>query len=133
MPYQRYPVPRKLALLMGFAQLSMLKRAHARHYQQSVYSSSIPVLMTEVANARKYHRHIMLVGCLNDFIIADRATRLNHTANAIFRGVINAITEREKRIGCHYRALGNKTCLLGFYRSDTCRIYTAHLACANTH
>ena len=54
--------------------------------------------MPEMAHAGEDHRDFMFVRRLNNFLIANRAARLNNRNNAGFRRDINCIAEREKRI-----------------------------------
>ena len=62
-----------------------------------------PILVPKVAHAGKHHSNACLIGRSNYFCIAHRATRLNYRGNAIGGGVIQTVTEREKRIRCHHR------------------------------
>src|SRR5690606_15652331 len=86
--------------------------------------------MTEMTHPGKHHRHTMLIRRCDHFFIAHGTARLNHRCNTYFRGIINTVTEREKCIGSHHRTSHLQTGMFRFNRCDTCRVHTAHLACA---
>src|SRR5262245_10812795 len=56
------------------------------------------ILVPEVPDAGKNHRHAVFVGCSDDFEIAHRPARLNHCLDAVLRGDVDAIAEREEGI-----------------------------------
>ncbi|CRA45241.1 Uncharacterised protein [Salmonella enterica subsp. enterica serovar Typhi] len=72
----------------------------------------------------------MFVGGGNDFIITDRTARLDNAAHADNGSGINAITEREERVGSHSRAFHFQTFVSRFNASDFRGVHAAHLACA---
>src|SRR5262249_34999418 len=60
--------------------------------------------VTELATARKDHRHPVLVGRRDDPGVAHRSARLDDRFHASFRGLIHAVAEREERIRAERRA-----------------------------
>ena len=62
-------------------------------------------LVTEMADAGEHHGNAMLIGCGNDFFIANAATRLDNAGGTGFSQHIHAIAEREERIGGDGRTL----------------------------
>src|SRR5260363_163380 len=52
--------------------------------------------VSKMPHAGKHHRNLMFIRGGNDFIVANRPSRLNHTARACGRNNIQAIPEREK-------------------------------------
>ena len=49
--------------------------------------------MPKMSHASKYHRHPVLVGSSDNFLIAHRAARLNDAANANLGGIVDPIAE----------------------------------------
>lgn len=58
-----------------------------------------PNLVAEVADAGEYHRHAMLVGGLDGFVVADRAAGLDYCRYARLGGEVNAVAEGEEGVG----------------------------------
>ena len=55
-------------------------------------------LMLEMANSRKDHRQTVFVCRRDNFFVSDRTAGLNDRRNAVFRGFVHAVAEREKSI-----------------------------------
>src|SRR5690606_1447170 len=60
--------------------------------------------VAEMANAGQHHRDTVLVRRADDFLVADRPARLDHRADAEGGGDVDAVPEREERVGRHRRA-----------------------------
>src|SRR5690606_30989788 len=84
--------------------------------------------MTEVAHTGKHHRHAVLVGGGDHFLVADRAARLDHAGDAVGGGVVDTVAEREEGVGGHHGILHFQARMLGLDGRDACGIDAAHLA-----
>src|SRR5258708_20696803 len=73
-----------------------------------VRGSEISMVVSEVSDAGKDHRHLTIVGRLNDLIVADRAPRLNDCGCPCLRGSNQSIRKWEKRVTCDCTALQGK-------------------------
>ena len=58
--------------------------------------------MFKVSNPGKNHGHIMFVAVIHRVGIANRTTGLNDRRDSCFVSNLNAIGEREERIGSHH-------------------------------
>ena len=54
--------------------------------------------MSEMAHTSKHHRHAVFIGSGDHFIIAHRATGLNHAADADFGGGANKVSLKQAKI-----------------------------------
>src|SRR5260363_197726 len=88
--------------------------------------------VSKMPHAGKHHRNLMFIRGGNDFIVANRPSRLNHTARACGRNNSRAIPEREKGIRCDRKARFLWASILRFAASDTRCIEAAHLTRANS-
>src|SRR5260363_283684 len=88
--------------------------------------------VSKMPHAGKHHRNLMFIRGGKDFIVANRPSRLNHTARACGRNNIQAIPEREKGIRCDRKARFLSACILRFAASDTRCIEAAHLTRADS-
>src|SRR5437773_9803190 len=52
-----------------------------------------------MADSGEHHRHVVLVGRRDDLGVAERAARVDHRRDAGLRDDVEAVAEREKRIG----------------------------------
>src|SRR6267142_5926632 len=86
--------------------------------------------MLEVANAGEYHREIVLIGCGNDFGIANRSAGLNDSGDAMFCSFIDAISKRKESVRCEHRALDWEWCA---HSAKLHGIDARHLASADTN
>ncbi|KAG1250439.1 hypothetical protein G6F68_012801 [Rhizopus microsporus] len=70
----------------------------------------------------------MFVGGGDHFGIAHRTARLDHRLDASGSGGVDAVAEREERVGGHHRALDHQVRIGGLDAGDARRVHTAHLA-----
>src|SRR4051812_19430968 len=110
-----------------------------RRYIFGVARSAHPVeslgaahLMAEVTHAGEDHGNSMLIRRGNDFGILLRTTRLDDRADSIFRSDVEAVAEREERIGGHDGAGDFQLLVRGFDCCDAGGIDAAHLPGADT-
>src|SRR3989344_1473195 len=102
-------------------------RAHAeRGYDQAKKS------VTEVAQAGEHHGDAGFIRRSNHFSITHRATWLDHRRDTDLGRIVQAVAEREKCIGSHYRASYLQASMFSLDRSNARRVHTAHLASADT-
>ena len=71
--------------------------------------------MLEVPNACEHHRHVVLVRGVDDLLIFDGPSRLDHGADASLGSHIDAIPKRKKRVG------GKDTALDGLIGPSRCQ------------
>ncbi len=88
--------------------------------------------MAEVAHAGEHHGNTGFVGRGDHFVVAHRATRLDHCGDAGLGCVVDTVAEREEGIGSHDRALHLQTGVFGLDRGDARGVDAAHLAGADT-
>jgi hypothetical protein len=69
--------------------------------QEQQHRDSVP----EMPAARIHHGHTMFIGRSNHFCILDRTTRLHHGRGAGGGNGVEAVAEREERIGRRDRSL----------------------------
>ena len=62
------------------------------------------ILVFEMANACKYHCHIVLVAIVDAFVVAHAASGLYNACYALVVGEFYAVAKGEERIRCHYRS-----------------------------
>src|SRR5690242_14970069 len=62
------------------------------------------LLVAEMPNPGKHHRQIVFVGRGDHFLVAHRTARLDYRAHASLCCGIDAVAEREERVGCHHAA-----------------------------
>src|SRR5829696_5881390 len=84
--------------------------------------------MLEMAHACKNHGEIVLVGGGDDFFVAHRTSGLNHRGDSMLRSFVNAVAEREERIGRKHRT-GNRQ--LRSHRADLHGVNARHLTRSN--
>ena len=89
-------------------------------------------LVSEVPHAREYHRHAVLVGSGNDFVIFDRTTGLDDRSRASLGGLIEPVAEGIKGVRCYGRASEIQPVRGGAHDRNLGGINAAHLAGANT-
>src|SRR5699024_8264177 len=87
--------------------------------------------MPEMTHRREYHRHTVLVGGGDDFGVTHAATRLDHGGDADGGRVVDAVAEREERVGCHDCTLHLQPGVLRFDGGDAGRIDATHLTGAH--
>ena len=80
-----------------------------------------------MAHAGKHHGNAGFVGSGDHFLVAHRATRLDHGADTGLRRVVDAVTEGEEGVGCHDCTLHLQTGVLGLDRGDARGVDAAHL------
>src|SRR3989338_4467490 len=90
-----------------------------------------PILVPKVTHAGEDHSDIGLIGCGDNFRIAHRTTWLDHRSDAIGRCVVQAVTEREEGVACHYRAGDLQAGVFGLDRGDTGGVDADHMAGAD--
>ena len=88
---------------------------------------TIDFLVTEESTSSKDHRESVFVSRVNNFLIPDRATRLNNRLNASFRSRIDTIPKRKKRIRCKDGTSYIKPGFIRFAYSDLRRVNSTHL------
>src|SRR5689334_4666103 len=76
----------------------------------------------EMAHAGEDHRHAVLVRGGDHFVVAPAATGLHDRLDAVFRGGIDAVAEREERIGCHGAAVDDQAFVLRLERRHVRRV-----------
>src|SRR5207249_12267401 len=85
-----------------------------------------------MADTSEDHRHLVLVGSGNHFLIANRSARLNGAGRASVSGRDESIWKREKGITCDGAAFEREPGCFGFpNRNPTC-IGPRHLPAATT-
>ena len=82
---------------------STLRNPNDRERSWGPFSASC--LVSEVAHAGENHRHLMLIGGFNDFLITNGATRLDYRRNPGLRSSIKTVAEGKEGIGGHDTAL----------------------------
>src|SRR6185436_6350384 len=87
-------------------------------------------LVLEVSPAREEHRHAVLVGRLDHHRVAQRAARLDDRSDAGSGGDLDAVGEREVRVGCHD---GEARILTGLADSDLDRDHARELTRPDAH
>src|SRR5512135_330538 len=65
----------------------------------------VSFLVAEMPHAGEYHRHAVLIGGGDDFLVPHGAAGLDHRGDASLGGRVNAVAEGEEGIACHHRAL----------------------------
>src|ERR1700683_338172 len=95
-----------------------------RTFIAAASSTSVP----EMAHAGEHHGHVVLIGGRDHLRVALAAARADHCANAVARGDVEVVAEREERVRCHHRGRDAEL-LVGCLRGGEPRgIYPAHLA-----
>ena len=54
--------------------------------------------MVEKAHACKYHNHTVLIGGLDDMVVAYAPARLRNVLYAAFAGALNVVSEGKERV-----------------------------------
>src|ERR671919_811690 len=80
----------------------------------------------EVPGAGQDHGHAVLIGRLEDLLIPDRPTWVDHGPDAGRGGPVDAVPEREEGVRGHHRARSPGP---GLAAGDVDRVHPAHLAC----
>jgi hypothetical protein len=85
-------------------------------------------LVSEVTHAGQHHRDVVLVGGVDDFLVAHRTARMNHRGDAGRSRRIDAVAERKEGVGRHHRTGHDQAFVGGLDAGDLGGIDTAHLA-----
>src|SRR5665213_4211516 len=88
-------------------------------------------LMPKMANARKGHCHILLIGGRDNLGIIDRYPRLNGGAGPGLGGGDQPVRKREKCVAANRASLQGQSRLLRFPDGDLARVHPAHLSSAH--
>ena len=67
--------------------------------RRHIRSSPFRLLVMEQAYARIHHNHAVVVSCLDDFFVAQRAACLNDVLHAAAACAVQVVAERQERIG----------------------------------
>src|SRR5437660_4167411 len=89
-----------------------------------------PRSVPEMADPGEDHGHAVTVGCLNDLLVTDGSSRLDHSRGSRLGDFLNAVGKREESIGGGHGALQGQ---LRFHGSDLAGIDAAHLAGAHSY
>src|SRR5579885_2462834 len=83
--------------------------------------------VAEVADAGEHHRHVMFIRRGDDFIVANRAARLDDGGDAGGGGGVDAVAEREEGLRGHDGAAHRKARVRGLHGGDPGADHAAHL------
>ena len=86
-------------------------------------------LMFKVTNICKYHGNARCVSRFDGLFIANRATWLNNSCDAMLCRCFYGIAKREECIGCQYSAFCG---FPGLLKGNFCRAYAIHLTGPNS-
>src|SRR5215210_6094522 len=86
--------------------------------------------MLKMSDPREDHRQIVLVGGVNYFLVADRASGLDDGGDSVTSGFVNTVAEGEKGVGGEHRASDWK---LRAGCAELDRINSGHLPCADSN
>src|SRR6187551_1836916 len=100
-------------------------RSHLSLHPRSGY------LMPKMPHTCKNHRDAMFVSGGNDFVVLDRAARLNDRFGAAFGSLIQAIAKWIKSIGSYRRSFEIESMGGGAQHGNLGRVNAAHLAGAD--
>src|SRR3990172_11092651 len=84
--------------------------------------------MPEVPYAREDHRNAVLVGRPYHLFVPYRPAGLDDGGDAVLRGHVDVVPEREEGVRGHYRALDLEASVSGLLRGYPRRIYAGHLS-----
>src|SRR5881275_2816358 len=90
------------------------------------------LLVSKMADAGEYHRHLVLVSGSDHFFVTHRAARLNSAGCASLGRRDQPVRERKKSIACDRAALKRKPGLVRFPNGNPRSVDPRHLASANS-